>query len=110
MLKFSKYGENSTGELAMLLLPIGSFISWLGTYPSEYDEFDELSKISEYTSTDSNVHVQDVLLMNRLRNVENNDIYKQALYKYGGIVININGQYNNNTLYNPRTGCFYAPR
>lgn len=109
MLKFSKYGENSTGELAMLLLPIGSFISWLGTYPSEYDEFDELSKISEYTSTDSNVHVQDVLLMNRLRNVENNDIYKQDLYKYGGIVININGQYNNNTLYNPRTGCFYAP-
>lgn len=110
MLKYSKFGENDTSELASLLLPIGSFISWLGTYPSEYDEFDELSKISEYTSTESNVHVQDVLILDPLRSADNINIFKQALYNYGGIAVEINAKYNNNTLYNPKTGCFYAPK
>ena len=107
MIKYSKYGSLKINELAHFNTPTGSVLSWLGTYPSEYDSYDEYGKVTEFSNIEDTVHIQDMMILKPAKNVKNIQPYKEAIYKYGGIYTIIYADYNNKYKYNPKTAAFY---
>ncbi|HIH35264.1 MAG TPA: hypothetical protein HA255_02335 [Methanosphaera sp.] len=107
MLRYSKYGSLNVSELAKFDTPTGSLLSWLGTYPSDYDSYDEYGKITDYSTVEDTVHIQDMMILEPAKNVKNIKSFKEALYKYGGIYTIIAADYNNEHKYNKNTAAFY---
>lgn len=107
MIKYSKYGSLKDSELAHFHTPTGSVLSWLGTYPSEYDSYDEYAKITEFSNIEDTVHIQDMMFLEPAHNANNIRPIKEAIYKYGGVYTIINGDYKNKYKYNPETAAYY---
>jgi len=107
MLKYSRYGSLNTTEFAKFNIPTGSILSWLGTYPSEYDSYDEFGKISDFSNIEDTVHIQDMIYLGAMKNVQNIRTFKDALYKYGGIYTGVAADYNNKNKFNKNTSAFY---
>ena len=110
MLAYSKYGENNMTEAGLPDQALSYLISWLGTFPTEYDTYDELGKLSPIITTDKNIHIQDVMLLKATKDLKDTTPYKKAIMTYGGINIgyyacedkpyynsNTSAQYQNNT-------------
>ena len=110
MLAYSKYGENNMTESGLPDQALSYLISWLGTFPTEYDTYDELGKLSPIMITDKNIHIQDVMLLKAAKDLKDTTPYKKAIMTYGGINIayyacddkpyynsNTSAQYQNNT-------------
>lgn len=108
MLKYSKYGALDTSELALIVRPTGSLLSWLGTTPQEYDSYDELGKITDLLSSDETVHIQDMMYINPAVNVKNIRPIKEAIYKYGGVYLFVSAEYNNQKKFNKKTSAAYT--
>ena len=106
MLKYSKYGNNEKYELAPTLLPTGSLISWLGTFPQEYDTYDELGKVSELTESEDSIHIQDILFIPPRKNAKDNKAIKEAIYQYGGVYTTIHST-NDPKVLNSKTAGYY---
>jgi predicted outer membrane repeat protein len=107
MLKYSKYGSLKTHELATITIPTGSLLSWMGTYPSDYDQYDELAKVTAFSSVDDSIHIQDLIIIEPAERVSNIGQFKEALYKYGAIYTVVNADYNNRYKYNANTAAYY---
>jgi len=107
MIKYSKYGSLKDSELSHFNTPTGSLLSWLGTYPSEYDSYDEYVKVTDFSNIEETVHIQDMMILKAAENVRNIRPIKEAIYKYGGVYTVINADYNNKFKYNPKTAAFY---
>ena len=110
MLAYSKYGENNMTEAGLPDQALSYLISWLGTFPMEYDTYDELGKLSPIITTDKNIHIQDLMLLKATKDLKDTTPYKKAIMNYGGINIgyyacedkpyynsNTSAQYQNNT-------------
>lgn len=108
MLKYSKYGALDTTEIALIMRPTGSLLSWLGTVPQEYDSYDELGKITDLSSSEETIHIQDMMYIDPANNVKNIRPMKEAIYKYGGVYTFIAAEYNDPTKFNKRTAASYT--
>ena len=86
----------------------------MGVLPEEYDEYDELGKISPVIKSENNIHVQDIVLIpytaGTTESIEN---IKQAILDYGalmGIVAFGSTAYDEGPeTYNEETFSLYSP-
>lgn len=88
MIKYSKYESTSYVEGGHLEHVMQYLINWLGIFPDVYDGYDELGKISSLYITPENIHIQNAVLIPKRINVEDNDLIKEVLIKYGVVAVN----------------------
>ena len=106
MLKYSKYGVKEAEEGGYPDYVLGYLLSWFGPIPEENDTYDELGKISPLLAIDESPHIQDIVLLKEPTSLKDNDIYKQAIMKYGGIDITYYA-YQDAPYYNNKTAAQY---
>ena len=106
MLKYSKYGVIEAEEGGYPDYVLGYLLSWFGPIPEENDTYDELGKISPLLAIDESPHIQDIVLLKEPTSLKDNDIYKQAIMKYGGIDITYYA-YQDAPYYNNKTAAQY---
>ena len=86
MLYYSIVGSKAYFEDGVNLNSIAYLVSWLGAFPKNYDEYDELGKISPVMMPSENIHVQDVILIPHTPGDKDSiDNVKKAILTYGGI-------------------------
>ena len=116
LIKYSIYGSSVHNEGGDDHLSIGYLLSWFGMFPTEYDTYDELGKISPLIATNQDIHIQDVIIIHPRQNATDNDQLKEALIKYGALWVAYNAQqmepyFNTNTsaqYYNGTDGPSHA--
>ena len=87
MLIYSKYGDVSSNEAATSNLGYAYLLNWFGVLPQEYDEYDELGKISPLITTGNDIHVQDIVFIPYTAGTaESIDSVKQAIVEYGALM------------------------
>ena len=106
--RYSEYGTDLIKEGGFATSGMGLFLSWLGVISAEYDNYDELGKISiaAYAPMAS-YHIQDTVIIPKRSSSTDNDKLKDALVKYGGLTVHIYGASANNEYYNPDTYAQY---
>lgn len=109
MLQYSKNGIKDTGEGALKEQATQYLLSWIGIFPEEYDEYDELGKLSPTIMSDENIHVLDAIFIPPNNNSIDFNAIKQAILKCGSVNI---GYYssNNPNILNPETIATYQNR
>lgn len=106
MIKYSLYGHTIENEGGTEFMGAGYLLSWLGMFPTKYDTYDELGKISSLISTDEDIHIQDMIFVHpRINSTDNNQL-KDALIKYGGLWVAYNAQ-QQAPYYNSKTSAQY---
>ena len=86
MLGNSKYGllkDSSDGGYSDWALEY--VLSWLGPVTEENDQYDELGRLSPLINKSENIHIQDAIFVESPKNFTDNDAYKKAIMKYGGL-------------------------
>lgn len=106
MIKYSIYGQTIENEGGTEFMGAGYLLSWLGMFPSRYDSYDELGKISPLISTNEDIHVQDMIFVHPRMNSTDNNQLKDALIKYGGLWVGYNAQ-QQAPYYNSKTAAQY---
>ena len=87
MLKYAKYGMK-IAEGGMYTQGLEYIISWLGIFPSKYDTYDEIGKISPLITSDENIHIQDAIFVESRKNATDNDALKRAIIECGSVTMN----------------------
>ena len=67
-------------NLETLTLQQEAYLVGLETYPSEYDSYDEYGKVTEFSNIEDTVHIQDMMILNPAKSVQNIKAYKEALF------------------------------
>lgn len=106
MIKYSIYGHTIENEGGTEFMGAGYLLSWLGMFPSRYDSYDELGKISPLISTNEDIHIQDMIFVHPRMNSTDNNQLKDALIKYGGLWVGYNAQ-QQAPYYNSKTAAQY---
>ena len=106
MLKYTKYGIKDTEEGGIREQGLVYILSWLGVFPSEYDTYDELGKISPLIGTDENIHIQDALFVPSRNNATDNDKLKRAIIDCGSVTTGYYVSGNKSDL-NEKTAAYY---
>ena len=106
MLEFSKYGIVDAFEGGWQDWALEYSLSWFGPFPTEYDTYDELGKLSPIITTDENIHVQDAIIVKQRKNFTDNDGFKKAIMKYGSLHVTYNPALGA-PYYNSKTGAQY---
>jgi len=106
MIKYSIYGHTIENEGGTEFMGAGYLLSWLGMFPSRYDSYDELGKISPLISTNEDIHVQDMIFVHPRMNSTDNNQLKDTLIKYGGLWVGYNAQ-QQAPYYNSKTAAQY---
>ena len=88
MLKYSKYGVVFSCEGGTYIQGVEYAISWVGVFPSTYDTYDEIGKISPLISAGEKIHIQDVIFIEPRRNATDNDALKRAIIECGSVTLN----------------------
>ena len=86
-LKYSRYGVINAHEGASFEIGANYALSWFGVFPSEYDSYDELGKISPVIAVDSSIHIQDIVMIKGINNASDIDYVKKAILKYGALSV-----------------------
>ena len=107
MLQYSKYGQLDMDEGGTPFAPIAYLIDWMGIFPSEYDSYDELGKISPLLITPEDIHIQNVVVVPERKNSLDNDLIKNALLKYGALAVSHNADFNKTTYFNKSSSAQY---
>ena len=87
-LRYYKYGMMGAIEGGNSNMGTSYAYSWLGVFPTEYEPFDQLGKISPIIATNSTIHFMDIIMFPPRQNGTDNDYVKRALLKYGGLAVN----------------------
>lgn len=87
LLQYYRYGTLGAEEGGEYNLGPSYALSWFGVFPSEYDVYDELGKISAIIATDDSIHLQDAVFVPPLMNSTDKDKLKQSLLKYGALAV-----------------------
>ena len=106
VLIYSKYGALEAYEGGWQDWSLAYILSWFGVFPTEYDTYDQLGKLSPILITNRNIHVQDAILIKECENFTDNDAFKKAIMKYGSIHITYDG-YQEAPYYNKETSAQY---
>ena len=85
MLQYSKYGRKGAIEGASFIQGLEYAVSWFGVFPSDYDVYDELGKLSPLIASGENIDIFDVISVNPRSNFTDNDALKRAILKCGAI-------------------------
>ena len=106
MLEYSKYGIKDTEEGGIREQGLEYILGWLGVFPSKYDTYDEIGKISPLVSSAENIHIQDALFVPSRNNATDNDKLKRAIIDCGSVTT---GYYvsNNESHMNEKTSAYY---
>ena len=86
-LEYNPYGVVTFTEGGFGEMGAAYALSWFGVFPSEYDVYDQLGKISPIIGVANSVHFQDVVFIPARKNVTDNDLLKEALLKYGALAV-----------------------
>ena len=95
MLQYSKYGELESTEGASPYAAVAYVIDGLGIFPSVYDSYDELGKISSLVTTANDFHIQNVIIIPPRKNSTDNDLIKSVLIRYGALAVTHKANFNN---------------
>ena len=107
-LQFSEYGKLDTTEGASEFTGWSYLVNWLGIFPDEYEEYDELSKISPLSTTPEDIHIQNVVIIPESKKVGDREkAIKTALVKYGAVAVNHYADFNESKYYNSITNAQY---
>ena len=106
MLQYSKYGELDSTEGATPYAAVAYVIDGLGIFPSVYDSYDELGKISSLFTTANDFHIHNVVVLPPRKNSTDNDLIKTALIKYGALAVSHKANFNN-SYFEPLLGTQY---
>ena len=106
--RYSEFGRGFINEGGFAVSGMGLFLGWLSVLSTEYDNYDELGKVSiaafvQYES----YHIQDAIIIPPRTSALDNDKLKDALVKYGGLTVHLYGASANNDYYNPTTHSQY---
>ena len=104
MLQYSKYGIIGVDEGGAREQGLEYILSWFGVFPTEYDSYDELGKLSPLISSDENIHILDAIIVNPRKNFTDNDAAKIAILRCGSITT---GYFSNSTLYSNYNTAYY---
>ena len=104
MLQYSKYGIIGADEGGAREQGLEYILSWFGVFPTEYDSYDELGKLSPLISSDENIHILDAIIVNPRKNFTDNDAAKIAILRCGSITT---GYFSNSTLYSNYNTAYY---
>ena len=85
-LKYSRYGVATSHEGGDFKMGAAYALSWLGLFSSDYDDYDEIGKISPLIAAD-NIHFQDMVIIPGIEDLSEMDIVKKALLKYGALSV-----------------------
>ena len=105
-LKYSMFGINNSIEGGLPEVGAAYMLSWIGVTTSDFNEYDELGKISPIIDNGSKYHIQNVVLIPSRQNVYDNQKLKDALVKYGALAISLHGA-RIGSDYNPKTKSAY---
>ena len=110
-LQYSYYGIIGAIEGVDSTAGAAYALSWLGVFPSEYDPYDQIGKVSSAFIANNAIHFQDVVFIPPRSNLTDNDLIKQAILKYGALAVgyyaeelapyyneNTSAQYNNESI------------
>ena len=107
-LQYSKYGKLNTVEGASYFASWSYLIDWLGVFPEEYEEYDELGKISPVVITPDDLHIQNVVVIPESKKPgDNMKSIKSALVKYGAVAVSHLADFNESKYYNPVNAAQY---
>ena len=106
MLQYSKYGIVGTEEGGIREQGLEYIIGWLGVFPSKFDTYDELGKISPLITTGQNIHIQDALFVPSRNNATDNDKLKRAIIDCGSVTTGYYVSANKSCL-NEKTAAYY---
>ncbi|MCF0227180.1 MAG: hypothetical protein HUK28_07755, partial [Methanobrevibacter sp.] len=102
MIKYSTIGDTNKSEGGHAQIAVNYLISWLGPVDTSEDKYDELGKLSPVLESD--MHIQNAVLVKPSGKKLDVDLIKRALIEYGAVtnVISWNPLY-----FNPNTNAFY---
>lgn len=87
MMLYSKYGSTQSSESGTASLGYAYLLNWFGVISHEYDEYDELGKISPLITTGNDIHVQDIVLIPYGESLaEGITNVKKAIVEYGALM------------------------
>ena len=87
MILYSKYGTSTSSESGTSNLAYGYLLNWFGVLPEEYDEYDELGKISPLINSEESIHIQDIVFTPYTAgDFESIDSVKKAILDYGALM------------------------
>ena len=104
MLQYSKYGIKGVEEGGIREQGLEYIISWLGVFPTEYDSYDELGKLSPIISTENDIHIFDVVMLAPRDNSTDNELVKITILECGSITT---GYYHDHSAFNANTSAYY---
>ena len=102
-LRYSNYGNTDNTEAGTYIGSSSYFLSWLGAYTVDYDEYDELGKISSAIYSPNAYHIQDAVFID----ISDRDALKEALTTYGALNLFVYGADPTNKYYNEKTYASY---
>ena len=106
--RYSEFGTGYINEGGFAVSGMGLFLSWLSVLSTEYDNYDELGKVSIASFVPyGSYHIQDAIIIPTRNSALDNDKLKDALVKYGGLTVHLYGASANNDYYNPDTHAQY---
>lgn len=108
MLKFSKYGSDTIEEGGNPFTAIAYLIDWLGVFDGEYEEYDEMGKISQFFGTTDNIHIQNVVAIPPLRTDADRNLLKNALINYGAVAVSHHADFNESKYFNKTSSAQYC--
>lgn len=88
MIKYSKYGYMNFPESGSNTFAASYLLSWLGAFSKDYDDYDELGKISPVVLNNESVHVQDIMFISN----SNISEIKLAILYFGALDANLHAQ------------------
>lgn len=107
MLQYSKYGIMGLTEGGYHYTGIAYLLSWLGTFPTEYDSYDEIGKISPIIVTNNDIHIQDIIIVPQRNDSLDNNLIKDAILKYGSLTVYYHDDHHNSSYFNSNTSAYY---
>ena len=107
MLKYSKYGSDTLAEGGNPFTAIAYLIDWLGVFAGEYEEYDEMGKISPFFETTDNIYIQNVVVVPPM-NANNRDLLKNAIINYGAAAASHCADFNKNKYFNETSNAQYC--
>ena len=107
MLKYSKYGSDTLAEGGNPFTAIAYLIDWLGVFSGDYEEYDEMGKISEFFGTTDSILIQNVVVVPPM-NANNRDLLKNAIITYGAVAASHCADFNKNKYFNETSNAQYC--
>ena len=107
MLKYSKYGSDTLAEGGNPFTAMAYLIDWLGVFDGDYEEYDEMGKISLFFGTTDNIQVQNVVVVPPM-NANNRNLLKNAIINYGAAAVSHCADFNENKYFNKTSSAQYC--